>query len=790
MERQTIKREILAGLKAANKKSLSMEELAEVLDMRKSDDFKLLVKTIAQMEREKTVEFNKKGRIKLPFQPIEVEGIFRRNERGFGFVTIDPEEPDVFIPKDATNFAMDGDIVMIDIQKTADLFSDRGAEGQVVSIKERKIQQIVGEFTAFDVDEIAESDLYGYVTPKDKKSAQFKVFIAAEGIQPVDGSIVIVEITHYPEKRYATSLEGLITKVIGHKNDPGMDILSIVIAQGIPTQFPEEVQTASEQIPDKIMDSDLVGRRDLRDQQIVTIDGADAKDLDDAVTVRKLDNGNYFLGVHIADVSYYVTENSILDKEAFERGTSVYLTDRVIPMIPQRLSNGICSLNPQVPRLTMSCEMEIDSTGKILSHEIFQSVIQTSERMTYSAVNAILEEEDSESIERYHDLVPMFRLMKELHQILEAHRNHRGAINFEDREAKILVDSEGHPKDIELRERGVGERLIESFMLAANETVAEHFNRQKLPFIYRIHEQPKEEKMQRFFDFAAALGILVKGTKNTITPKDLQKVIQEVEEKPEAAVINTMLLRSMQQARYSEDNYGHYGLAAEYYTHFTSPIRRYPDLIVHRLIRTYSQDQSDATKEKWAEALPEIADHSSKMERRSVEAEREVDSMKKAEYMADKIGEEFDGIISSVTKFGIFIELPNTVEGMIHVNELKQDYFHFVENQLALVGERTRQTFKIGQKVRIKVVKSDPETREIDFELLEAEEIPLLEVPKGGSRQRRQSTGGRKNNKKSDKYYGKNVDRTKNGKDKKKKKGKKPFYKSVAKKKKSGRKKG
>ena len=767
-----------------------MEELAEVLDMRKSDDFKLLVKTIAQMEREKTVEFNKKGRIKLPFQPIEVEGIFRRNERGFGFVTIDPEEPDVFIPKDATNFAMDGDIVMIDIQKTADLFSDRGAEGQVVSIKERKIQQIVGEFTAFDVDEIAESDLYGYVTPKDKKSAQFKVFIAAEGIQPVDGSIVIVEITNYPEKGYATSLEGLITKVIGHKNDPGMDILSIVIAQGIPTQFPEEVQTASEQIPDKIMDSDLVGRRDLRDQQIVTIDGADAKDLDDAVTVRKLDNGNYFLGVHIADVSYYVTENSILDKEAFERGTSVYLTDRVIPMIPQRLSNGICSLNPQVPRLTMSCEMEIDSTGKILSHEIFQSVIQTSERMTYSAVNAILEEEDSESIERYHDLVPMFRLMKELHQILEAHRNHRGAINFEDREAKILVDSEGHPKDIELRERGVGERLIESFMLAANETVAEHFNRQKLPFIYRIHEQPKEEKMQRFFDFAAALGILVKGTKNTITPKDLQKVIQEVEEKPEAAVINTMLLRSMQQARYSEDNYGHYGLAAEYYTHFTSPIRRYPDLIVHRLIRTYSQDQSDATKEKWAEALPEIADHSSKMERRSVEAEREVDSMKKAEYMADKIGEEFDGIISSVTKFGIFIELPNTVEGMIHVNELKQDYFHFVENQLALVGERTRQTFKIGQKVRIKVVKSDPETREIDFELLEAEEIPLLEVPKGGSRQRRQSTGGRKNNKKSDKYYGKNVDRTKNGKDKKKKKGKKPFYKSVAKKKKSGRKKG
>ncbi|MBU5364920.1 ribonuclease R [Enterococcus devriesei] len=792
MEKKTIKAEILAGLKAATKKSLSMEELAEALDMRKSEDYKLLVQTVAQMEREKTLEFNKKGRIKLPFQPIEVEGIFRRNERGFGFVTIDPEEPDVFIPKDATNFAMDGDIVMIDIQKTADLFADRGAEGQVVSIKERKVQQLVGEFTAFDVDEIAESDLFGYVTPKDKKSAQFKVFITAEGIQPVDGSVVIVEITHYPEKGYATSLEGMVTKVIGHKNDPGMDILSIVIAQGIPTQFPEEVQTASEQVPDQISESDLVGRRDLREQQIVTIDGADAKDLDDAVTVRKLDNGNYFLGVHIADVSYYVTEDSILNKEAFERGTSVYLTDRVIPMIPQRLSNGICSLNPQVPRLTMSCEMEIDPSGTIVQHEIFQSVIQTTERMTYSAVNEILEEEKPETLERYQQLVPMFQLMKELHQILEARRIQRGAINFEDREAKILVDPEGRPMDIELRERGVGERLIESFMLAANETVAEHFNRLKLPFIYRIHEQPKEEKMQRFFDFASALGILVKGTKNTITPKDLQKVIDEVEDKPEAPVINTMLLRSMQQARYSEDNYGHYGLAAEYYTHFTSPIRRYPDLIVHRLIRTYSQDQGEATKAKWAEALPEIADHSSKMERRAVDAEREVDSMKKAEYMADKVGEEFDGIISSVTKFGIFIELPNTVEGMIHLNELKQDYFHFIENQLALVGERTRQTFKIGQKVRVKVTKSDPETREIDFELLEAEEIPALEVPGNNRRnnQRRKPTGGRKNNQNTNKNHPKNSDRPAAGKEKKKKKGKKPFYKSVAKKKKPGRKKG
>lgn len=433
--------------------------------------------------------------------------------------------------------------------------------------------------------------------------------------------------------------------------------------------------------------------------------------------------------MHIADVSYYVTEGSELDQEAYERGTSVYLTDRVVPMIPQRLSNGICSLNPNVPRLTMSCEMEITPEGHIVNHDIFQSVIQTTERMTYTAVNEMLEEQKPETMKRYKKLVTMFKEMGELHHILEQMREKRGAISFEDREAKVLVDPEGHPHDILLRTRGVGERLIESFMLAANETVAKHFNDLKLPFIYRIHEQPKEEKMQRFFDFAAVLGILVKGTKADITPKDLQRVLEQVADKPEEAVINTMLLRSMQQARYSEDNYGHYGLAAEYYTHFTSPIRRYPDLIVHRLIRSYAGNISEKLKEKWEQDLPDIADHSSRMERRAVETEREVDSMKKAEFMADKIGEEYDGIISSVTRFGLFVELPNTIEGLIHVNNLKQDYFHFIENHMALVGERTGMTLKIGQKIKVKVEKADPETREIDFEFLEAEEVERIEAP-------------------------------------------------------------
>ncbi|AND73028.1 MULTISPECIES: ribonuclease R [Enterococcus] len=787
MTKETLKEKIIFFIESERKKSFSMEEIAQGLGLQKSEDFKLLVQTIAQMEREQSVVFTKKGKVKLPLKPVLIEGTFRANERGFGFVTIDPEEDDIYIPKEATGYAMDGDTVAIDIIKTADTAMDRGAEGKVVEIRKRATKQLAGEFVAYTDDEINETDLYGVVIPKDKKLNQFKVYAAAEGIRPVDGSIVMVELTHYPEKNYATSLEGIVKQVIGHKNDPGMDILSIVVSNGIPTKFPDDVLAEADQVPDTINEKDLVGRRDLREQLIVTIDGEDAKDLDDAVTVKKLANGNYFLGVHIADVSNYVTEGSQLDREAYERGTSVYLTDRVIPMIPQRLSNGICSLNPHVPRLTMSCEMEIDPNGQVVSHDIFPSVIQTTERMTYTAVNQILEEQDEQVMERYKQLVPMFQEMQELHQILEEMRIRRGAISFEDREAKILVEPDGQPTDILLRSRGVGERLIESFMLAANETVAEHFNKRNFPFIYRIHEQPKEEKMQRFFDFASALGIVVRGTKGTITPKDLQKVIENVEDKPESAVINTMLLRSMQQARYSEDNFGHYGLAAEYYTHFTSPIRRYPDLIVHRLIRSYGQDPSEANQTYWENELPEIAEHSSKMERRAVEAEREVDAMKKAEYMMDKVGEEFEGIISSVVKFGLFIELPNTIEGLIHINELKQDYFHFIENHLALVGERTGLTFKIGQKVRVKVIKADPEERAIDFELIDAEEIVPLERPKTSNKNRPSNRHQKRSSKSHTERNGKKnsySNERKKGKGPSNKKGKKPFYKGIKKKKK------
>lgn len=787
--KETIKEKILSFLADSQKQSFSMEEISAGLGLKQSADFKSLVKTIAMMEREKSVVFTPKGKIKLPAKEVLVEGIFRANERGFGFVSIEGEESDVYVSKENTGYALNGDTVQIDIIQPANHLEGRTAEGKVVGIVQRSMTQVVGEFFPYDSEKRQETDLYGYVVPQDKKLSNYQILIAAEGIQPVEGSICVVEVTHYPEPGFGTSLEGLVKQTVGHKNDPGMDILSIVMQHGIPTEFPKEALAHADQIADEISESDIQGRRDLRGQRIVTIDGAEAKDLDDAVTVKKLANGNFFLGVHIADVSHYVTEGSPMDLEAADRATSVYLTDRVIPMIPHRLSNGICSLNPHVPRLAMSCEMEINQQGKVVSHDIFESVIETTERMTYRAVNEILDEQLPETLERYQELVPMFTDMGELHQILEEMRQERGAISFEDREAGIIVDEAGHPIDIVLRSRGVGERLIESFMLIANETVAKHFTDAKLPFIYRIHEQPKEDKMQRFFEFATNFGILVKGTKEDITPKALQEVLEQIAGKPEEAVINKMLLRSMQQAKYSDDPAGHYGLAAEDYTHFTSPIRRYPDLIVHRLIKAYmTKPILEATKEKWAEALPEIAVHSSQMERRAVDAERDTDSLKKAEFMQDKVGEEFAGVIGSVTKFGLFIELPNTVEGLIHITKLP-DYFHFVESHLALVGERTGVTYKIGQKVVIKVTKADTTTREIDFEMISSEEVPeneKVEIPKEQKRPRREAPGRGNRDKKSNKPtdYRQNQ-----GNKKKKAASKKPFYKEVAKKKKTNNKK-
>ncbi len=774
--RKTLKETILETMTSSKKKSFSVEQLAEMLDLQKSNDFKELVQAIAQMEREQLVTFNQKGKIKLVTKDTVLEGVFRSNERGFGFVTVEGEESDVFVSRDDTFYALEGDKVEIEILKPGNPLEDQAPEGKVVKIIERGMSQIVGIFTLFTESEQQETGLYGVVTPKDKKLSRYKVFIASEGLLPEDGSVVSVEVTHYPEVGYTNSFEGLVKQVIGHKNDPGMDILSIVLQLGIPTDFDEATLKQAEELPDEVLESELLHRVDLRKEVVVTIDGAEAKDLDDAVRVEKLDNGNYFLGVYIADVSHYVTENSPLDAEASDRATSVYLTDRVIPMLPRKLSNGICSLNPNVDRLAMACEMEINRDGDVVSHDIFETVIHSTARMTYDEVNDIIEGTNEVTSQKYETLVPMFHLMNDLHTILETKRANRGAISFEDREAYIVVDAEGHPVDIKLRTRKAAERLIESFMLAANETVAKTYTDKQLPFIYRIHEHPKEEKVQRFLEFMTNFGIMVKGKKDAVSPKELQRVLDQVNGRPEEPVVSMMLLRSMQQAKYSEDPVGHYGLAADDYTHFTSPIRRYPDLIVHRLIKSYEKEKvTDKIKQKWDELIPDIADHSSKMERRAVEAERETDKLKKTEFMQDKVDEEFDGIITSITKFGMFIELPNTIEGLVHVNQLKDDYYHFIETHMAFVGERTGKVYKIGQKVRVKLTKADVDTREIDFDLLSAEPLTeKIELPKKNKKS--SSSSRRKDQKKS---FGKSDDSKKG---KKGKNGKKPFYKSVNKK--------
>ncbi len=788
---QTIKEAILIYMKEQDQMAFKVKQLSEGMNLTSSADFKMLVSTLAEMEREGTVFLNKKGEFKIAEKDAVLSGIFRASDRGFGFVSIEDEENDIYIPMNQTNFALDGDIVAIEILRPAEPWFDKGAEGRVKAIIERKFTQLVGEFFAYTQEGIDETGLYGYIEPKDKKLTDFRVFIEEKGIKPVDGAVVLVEITLYPDGEFPRSMQGIVKSIIGHKNDPGIDILTIVYKHGIQIEFPDEVMAQANEVPDKVTEKDRLNRRDLRDEIVVTIDGEDAKDLDDAVTVKKLENGNFKLGVHIADVSYYVTEDSPLDAEAYDRATSVYLTDRVIPMLPHRLSNGICSLNPNEDRLAMSCEMEIDSTGKVVDHAIFQSVIRSYRRMSYTQVNHIIMDTDDAVRKENADLVPMFEDMADLHKILEGNRKTRGAIDFESPEAKIIVDPEGHPLDIVLRERGIGERIIESFMLAANETVSEHFTRMKVPMIYRVHEQPDSDRMQRFMEFVTAFGISVKGLSENVSPKSLQKVLRSVAGKPEETVISTMLLRSMKQAKYDVEPLGHYGLAADYYSHFTSPIRRYPDLILHRLIRSYSENGTGADqKAKWEGLLPEIAIQSSKMERRAVDAERETDALKKTEYMVDKVGETFQGIIGSVLRFGLFIELPNTVEGLVHISNMKDDYYNYVEEQLMLVGERTGVVYRIGQKVKIRVTKANPETREIDFELIPDPDAPkadsFSQLKKSGDKEKKKTGNRMPDRNKQSKgashkkggYQGKETKAT-HSKDTK---NNKPFYKDVAKK--------
>ncbi|WP_338021109.1 ribonuclease R [Bacillus piscicola] len=705
---QEHKDQLLTYMKEEASKPMTVEEIQNELEAHSADETKALMKTLNELEETGDIVRTRSNRYGVPEKMNLVKGTVQMHQRGFAFILPENKgEDDVFVPANDINGAMNRDTVLVRVQRKA---SGTKPEGTVIRILERGTTKIVGTY----VDHRS----YGLVEADDKHITN-DIFIPQDAENgAVDGHKVVVELTKYPEGRF--SAEGKVVNILGHKNDPGVDILSIIHKHGLPGDFPDDVIDHAHSTSEKITPEELKGRRDLREETIVTIDGADAKDLDDAIQVKKLDNGNYLLGVHIADVSYYVEENSPIDKEAFERGTSAYLVDRVIPMIPHRLSNGICSLNPKVDRLTISCEMEINDKGNVVNHDIFESVIRSTERMTYKDVRLILEEKDEEVREKYKNLVPLFERMEELAAILRKKRFGRGAIDFEFKEAKVKVDEEGKPVDVVLLDRSVAERLIEEFMLAANETVAEHFHWLKLPFVYRIHDDPDPDKLNRFLEFVTTFGYVIKGGANTIHASALQKVLDEVKGEPEEAVINTVLLRSMQQAKYDPENIGHFGLASEFYTHFTSPIRRYPDLIVHRLIREYlfKKKMDSKSRAAWKEKLPDITRQSSERERRAVDAERDVDDLKKAQYMEDKVGEEFTGFISGATNFGLFVELENTIEGMVHVSYLTDDYYHFDERAYALIGERTGNIFRIGDEIEVRLINVNVEEADIDFEIV------------------------------------------------------------------------
>ncbi|HFZ6737274.1 TPA: ribonuclease R [Streptococcus agalactiae] len=777
----------------------SVNDLAAALDMAGAKAFPKLIKTISNLESHRQLRFDDNGSLSLQKKEakkkeITVRGLFRANKAGFGFLSIDQDEDDMFIGKNDIAYAIDGDTVEAVVKKPADRLNGTAAEARVVNIVERSLKTLVGKFVLDD-----ERPKYaGYIKSKNQKINQ-KIYIRKEPVVLDGTEIIKVDIDKYPTRGHDYFVAS-VRDIVGHQGDVGIDVLEVLESMDIVSEFPEDVIAEANAIPDAPTEKDLIGRVDLRQEVTFTIDGADAKDLDDAVHIKLLDNGHFELGVHIADVSYYVTEGSALNREALSRGTSVYVTDRVVPMLPERLSNGICSLNPNLDRLTQSCIMEIDQNGRVVNHQITQSVINTTYRMTYTAVNDIIAG-DEEICSEYESIVSSVQHMVTLHHTLEAMRTRRGALNFDTSEAKIMVNDKGMPVDIVIRNRGIAERMIESFMLAANETVAEHYARLKLPFIYRIHEEPKAEKLQKFIDYASVFGVQIQGTATKITQSALQDFMKKVQGQPGSEVLSMMLLHSMQQARYSEHNHGHYGLAAEYYTHFTSPIRRYPDLLVHRMIRDYDDKAMDKA-DHFANLIPEIATQTSSLERRAIDAERIVEAMKKAEYMEEYVGEEFEGVVASVVKFGMFVELPNTIEGLIHVTTLPE-YYHFNERTLTLQGEKSGKVFRVGQQIKVKLIRSDKETGDIDFDYLPSD-FDIVEKVSKSSREGRPNRSSKRehqhrisdrDNKNKNTSKKKASRKPKRNSDSKshhhkddrttgstKKKTKKPFYKGVAKK--------
>ena len=708
---------------------MKAKELAMLLGIPKSQRDEL-TQVLDYLVSEGIIGISKKGKYGKP-EVFSVNGIFCGHPKGFGFVTVEGMEQDVFIPEDRTGAALHGDRVQI-VVESQDRGGGRRAEGSVLKVLEHANKEVVGYYQ--------KSKGFGFVIPDNQKISKDIFIPQGCDMGAVTGHKVVARIKEFGDANHKP--EGVVTEILGHVNDPGTDILSIVRAYGLPEEFPPEVMDEVEGCPDEVAvpgmtrdeetwdgpygigdltspadwTGDLAGRLDLRGLRTVTIDGEDAKDLDDAVTLCRNGQGGYILGVHIADVSHYVKEGRPLDKEALKRGTSVYLVDRVIPMLPHKLSNGICSLNAGTDRLALSCIMELDDQGNVLDHKIAETVIHVDRRMTYTAVNAIVTDGDEAVMAEYEGFVPMFMLMKEVSDILREKRKKRGAIDFDFPESKIILDAQGKPLEIKPYERNAATKIIEDFMLAANETVAEDYFWQSLPFLYRTHDNPDPEKMKQLGTFIHNFGYFIRLQQGEIHPKELQKLLDKIEGTPEEVLLSRLTLRSMKQAKYTTLCSGHFGLAARYYTHFTSPIRRYPDLQIHRIIKeSLKGGLGDKRAGHYEAILPGVAMQTSALERRAEEAERETDKLKKCEYMSRFIGQEFDGVISGVTNWGLYVELPNTVEGLVRISELRDDYYIFDEQHYELVGEMTRKTFKLGQPIRVQVASTDRLLRTVDF---------------------------------------------------------------------------
>lgn len=649
------------------------------------------------------ISISKRGKYSSKTQQ-RMSGLFEANARGFGFVTPSEGVDDVFIPEENINGAFQGDEVEYIITKSQ---TGRRKEGKIVRVVSHTVKTIVGLYE--------KNKNFGFVRPDNQRYIRDVYIPLGKEKGAEHGHKVVVELTSYGGEH--AKPEGKVVEILGHVNDPGTDILSIVADYGIPAEFPEKVLNQAERVGREVSPADCQGRMDLREWQMVTIDGEDAKDLDDAVSLTR-EGENYRLGVHIADVANYVQERSALDKEALKRGTSVYLADRVIPMLPQKLSNGICSLNAGENRLALSCIMTVDPAGCVIDHVIAETVIRVDRRMSYSTVAGILAE-DAAALKENEEVIPMIRMMKELSDVVRTRRGQRGSVNFDFPETKVILDERGKAVDIRPYERNDATKIIEDFMLLANETVAEEYFWREIPFLYRTHEQPDEEKIRQLNTFVNNFGYHIH-IRNEIRPKELQKLLDKAEGTPEENLISRLTLRSMKRARYTPDNAGHFGLAAKYYTHFTSPIRRYPDLQIHRIIKEDLRGRlNEERMEHYRSILPETAVQCSDRERTADEAEREVVRLKKAEYMQSHIGEEYQGVISGVTKWGLYVELPNTVEGLVHVSDMRDDHYEFAEQNYELYGEHTGRAYKLGQTVAVRVTGADRLQRTVNFEIIE-----------------------------------------------------------------------